>query len=85
MQERGRSGTSTLGFRSSLAFAARANKGKSCCNTNVRFWQAMEKWLDAALGAVKTVGPAFVKFYNSLSDVQKARFNLLRSPSRPVG
>jgi len=38
MQERGRSGTSTLGFRSSLAFAARANKGKSCCNANVRFW-----------------------------------------------
>jgi len=47
--------------------------------------EAMEKRLDAALGAVKTVGPAFVKFYNLLSDERKARFNLLRSPSRPVG
>jgi hypothetical protein len=47
--------------------------------------EAMEKRLDAALVAVKTVGPAFVKFYNSLSDEQKARFNSLRSASRPVG
>jgi hypothetical protein len=47
--------------------------------------EAMEKRLDAALGAVKTVGPAFVKFYNSLSDEQKARFNSLRSASRPTG
>jgi hypothetical protein len=46
----------------------------------------MEKRLDATLGAVKTVGPALVKFYNSLSDEQKARFNsLLRSASRPPG
>src|ERR1700745_2324879 len=47
--------------------------------------EAMEKRLDAALGSVKTVGPAFVKFYNSLSDEQKARFNSLRSASRPTG
>jgi LTXXQ motif family protein len=47
--------------------------------------EAMEKRLDAALGAVKTVGPAFVKFYNSLSDEQKARFNSLRSAPRPTG
>jgi hypothetical protein len=26
-----------------------------------------------------------VKFYNSLSDEQKARFNSLRSASRPTG
>jgi hypothetical protein len=26
-----------------------------------------------------------VKFYNSLSDEQKARFNSLRSASRPAG
>ena len=47
--------------------------------------EAMEKRLDATLGAVKTVGPALVKFYNSLSDEQKARFNSLRSSSRPAG
>jgi hypothetical protein len=45
----------------------------------------MEKRLDATLAAVKTVQPALAKFYNSLSDEQKARFNSLRSPSRPVG
>ena len=47
--------------------------------------EAMEKRLDATLGAVKTVQPALAKFYNSLSDEQKARFNSLRSVSRPMG
>ena len=47
--------------------------------------EAMEKRLDATLGAVKTVQPALAKFYNSLSDEQKARFNSLRSASRPMG
>ena len=47
--------------------------------------EAMEKRLDATLGGVKTVQPALVKFYDSLSDEQKARFNSLRSASRPVG
>src|SRR6266511_4315396 len=47
--------------------------------------EAMEKRLDATLAAVKTVGPALAKFYNSLSDEQKARFNSLRSASRPTG
>src|SRR5215471_18959514 len=47
--------------------------------------EAMEKRLDATLTAVKTVQPALAKFYNSLSDEQKARFNSLRSPSKPVG
>jgi LTXXQ motif family protein len=46
---------------------------------------AMEKRLDATLGAVKTVRPALTKFYNSLSDEQKARFNSLRSASRHTG
>jgi len=41
--------------------------------------EAMEQRLDATLAAVKTVQPALVKFYNSLSDEQKARFNSLRS------
>jgi len=31
------------------------------------------------------VQPALAKFYNSLSDEQKARFNSLRSASRPAG
>src|SRR5262249_9726883 len=47
--------------------------------------EAMEKRLNATLGAVKTVQPALAKFYNSLSDEQKARFNSLRSASRPAG
>src|SRR5262245_55278963 len=47
--------------------------------------EAMERRLDATLAAVKTVQPALAKFYNSLSDEQKARFNSLRSPSKPVG
>ena len=47
--------------------------------------EAMEKRLDAALGTVQTVGPVLVKFYNSLSDEQKARFNSLRSVSNRAG
>jgi LTXXQ motif family protein len=47
--------------------------------------EAMEKRLDATLGSVKTVQPALTKFYGSLSDEQKARFNSLRSASRPLG
>jgi hypothetical protein len=41
--------------------------------------EAMEQRLDATLGAVKTVQPALVKFYDMLTDEQKARFNALRS------
>src|SRR5262245_27363821 len=47
--------------------------------------EAMEKRLDATLGAVKIVQPALARFYNLLSDEQKARFNSLRSASRPTG
>ena len=47
--------------------------------------EAMEKRLQATLGAVRTVQPALAKFYDGLSDEQKARFNSLRSSSRPVG
>jgi len=46
---------------------------------------AMEKRLDTTLGAVKTMRPALTKFYNSLSDEQKARFNSLRAASRQTG
>jgi len=35
--------------------------------------------------AVKAVQPALTKFYDSLSDEQKARFNSLRSEFRPSG
>jgi hypothetical protein len=45
----------------------------------------MEERLDATLSAVKTMQPALAKFYDSLSDEQKARFNSLRSASRPTG
>ncbi|HYY39360.1 MAG TPA: Spy/CpxP family protein refolding chaperone, partial [Xanthobacteraceae bacterium] len=47
--------------------------------------EAMEKRLEAALGAVKTMRPALTKFYDSLGDEQKARFNSLRSVSRQTG
>src|SRR5262249_46633655 len=47
--------------------------------------EAMEKRLDATLGAMKTVQPPLAKFYNSMSDEQKARFNTLRSASRRGG
>jgi hypothetical protein len=47
--------------------------------------EAMEKRLEATLAAVRTVQPALTRFYDALSDEQKARFNSLRSASRPVG
>ena len=47
--------------------------------------EAMEKRLDATLAAAKTMQPPLEKFYNSLNDEQKARFNSLRSASRPIG
>jgi LTXXQ motif family protein len=47
--------------------------------------EAMEKRLETTLDTVKTVGLPLAKFYNSLSDEQKARFNSLRSASRPTG
>jgi LTXXQ motif family protein len=43
--------------------------------------QAMEQQLDAMLRAVQTVQPALEKFYASLGDEQKERFNRL-SPAR---
>jgi hypothetical protein len=39
--------------------------------------EAMAQRLEAMLQAVKTVQPALERFYNSLSDEQKARFNQL--------
>jgi hypothetical protein len=43
---------------------------------------AMTARLDATLGAVQTVKPALDKFYNSLSDEQKERFNAI-GPKAP--
>lgn len=44
---------------------------------------AVEARLDAMLEAVKTERPAMDKFYSSLSDEQKARFNALRPLRQP--
>jgi LTXXQ motif family protein len=41
--------------------------------------EAMEKRLEATHSAVITVQPALAKFYDGLSDEQKARFNSLRA------
>jgi hypothetical protein len=46
--------------------------------------EAMEMRLNAMSVAAKTVQPALAKFYELLSDEQKARFNSLRSTSRPA-
>jgi hypothetical protein len=43
--------------------------------------EAMEQRLDAMMRAVKTVQPALMKFYGSLNDEQKERFNRL-SPAQ---
>src|SRR5207249_9242636 len=41
--------------------------------------EAMEKRLEATHGAALVVQPALTKFYDGLSDEQKARFNSLRA------
>jgi len=41
-----------------------------------------EQRLAGTLTAVKTVEPALTKFYDLLSDEQKARFNALRTVDR---
>ena len=45
----------------------------------------MEQRLAGTLTAVKTVEPALTKFYDLLSDEQKARFNTLRAVDRSQG
>ena len=47
--------------------------------------EAMEQRLTGTLAAVKTVQPALTKFYDELSDEQKARFNALRTVDRSQG
>ena len=46
--------------------------------------EAMEKRLEATHSAVITVQPALAKFYNGLSDEQKARFDSLRADASGV-
>ena len=41
--------------------------------------ETIEQRLAATLTAAKTVGPALTKFYDLLSDEQKARFNAMRT------
>src|SRR5260370_17803912 len=45
--------------------------------------EAMRQRLDAMLQAVRTVRPVVEKFYQSLNDGQKARFNSLRPDHSP--
>jgi hypothetical protein len=53
--------------------------------TPVRRTEAMEQRLAATLTAVKSVESALTKFYELLSDEQKARFNALRNVGRSQG
>jgi hypothetical protein len=69
----------------SVKAAEQLNTGCPAYQTLTGRIEAMEKRLDAAFGAVKTMRPALTKFYDSLSDEQKARFNSLRSASQQTG
>jgi hypothetical protein len=53
--------------------------------TPVKRNEVMEQRLAGMVEAVKTVEPALTKFYDLLSDEQKARFNALRRVERPQG
>ncbi len=61
---------------------------KSSCPTDVSLTpigriDAMQQRVQAMLNAVKVVRPALEKFYNMLTDEQKARFNALGQNQRP--
>jgi LTXXQ motif family protein len=43
--------------------------------------RAVEQRLTAMISALRTVRPALIDFYRSLSDEQKARFNIMGQPS----
>jgi hypothetical protein len=66
------------------ASAKAADLLRDACSTQtpitpVARLDAMGKRLQAMLDAVKTVRPALARFYDSLSDEQKAHFNIMRS------
>ncbi len=61
---------------------------KSSCPTDVSLTpigriDAMQQRVQAMISAVKVVRPALEKFYNMLTDEQKARFNALGQNQRP--
>jgi hypothetical protein len=61
---------------------------KSSCPTDVSLTpigrvDAMQQRVQAMVSAVKVVRPALEKFYNTLTDEQKARFNALGQNQRP--
>ena len=71
-------------------FKAASNKAaetmRAACATDVPTtmdgrMEAMEKRLEAVLGAVKTVRPTFDAFHAALSDEQKASLNVRSGPS----
>ena len=68
-----------------IASTEAANRLRASCPSEMprspmdRF-DALAKRLDAMAAAVKTVRPALAGFYGSLTDEQKARFNMLRPP-----
>ncbi|MEJ2376256.1 MAG: Spy/CpxP family protein refolding chaperone [Pseudolabrys sp.] len=68
-----------------VASAQAANQLQASCPTDMprgpidRF-DAVSKRLDAMSAAIKTVRPALDSFYASLTDEQKARFNVLGPP-----
>jgi hypothetical protein len=79
--------------RLKIASADAANQLRASCpaqmpGTPLDRFDAVGKRLEAMDQAIKTVRPALVTFYDSLTDEQKARFNVLRLPqnaSSPQG
>jgi LTXXQ motif family protein len=67
---------------SNAAERLRANCPSYAAVTPTGRIEAMEKRLEATHGAALVVQPALTKFYNGLSDEQKARFNSLRADAR---
>jgi hypothetical protein len=69
-----------------VASSQAANQLQASCPTEMakglidRF-DAISKRLDAMSAAIKTVRPALDSFYSSLTDEQKARFNILGPPN----
>ena len=70
-----------------IASTEAANQLRASCPSETprspmdRF-DALAKRLDAMAAAVKTVRPALASFYGSLTDEQKARFNMLGPPHK---
>jgi hypothetical protein len=68
-----------------IASSQAANQLQASCPTEtpkgpIDRFDAVSKRLDAMSAAIKTVRPALDSFYSSLTDEQKARFNILGPP-----